>query len=126
MALIRTAVLAGLIYAGFVVAYPDGNGTLYHEFVPFLILGGVVGLAFLKKILDLGEGALKFALELAFLAAVAVFVGYTMPQKSGKAPLTQWAEGALPKRAEVRRGLKRLNLDPDGFVGKAVQRPFAW
>ncbi|NNN06991.1 MAG: hypothetical protein HKL90_13930 [Elusimicrobia bacterium] len=124
MALIRTAVLAGLIYAGFVVAYPDGHGALYHEFVPFLIAGGVVGLAFFKKILDLGEGALKFGLELAFLAAVAVLVGYTMPQKSGKAPLTQWAEGARPTRADARRGLKRLSVDPDGSTGKFVLKLF--
>lgn len=124
MALIRTAVLAGLIYAGFVVAYPDGRGTLYHELVPFLIAGGVVGLAFFKKILDLGEGALKLSLEVAFLAAVAVLVGYTMPQKSGKAPLTQWAEGARPTRTDASRGLKRLGVDPNGAGGKIVLKLF--
>ncbi len=126
MGLIRTGVLAAAVYAFFVVAYPDGQGRLYHEVVPFLIAGGVVGLGFLKKILDLGEGMLKFGLELAFLAAIALTVGYTMPQKSGKPPLQQWAEGARPRRSEVRRGLKRLSVDPDGVVGKAVQWPFAW
>jgi hypothetical protein len=120
LALIRTGALAALIYAAYLVAYPDGGGKLYHESVPFVIAGGVVGLAFLNKILDIGEGALKIAIEIAFLAAVAAFLGYTLPQKSGKAPLTQWAEGQRPRRDAARRGLERLSVDPDGAVGSRV------
>jgi hypothetical protein len=120
MALIRTALLAGLIYAAYLVAFPEWGGTLYHESVPFVIAGGVVGLAFLQKMLDLGEGALKIALEVAFLAVVAIFLGYTMPQKSGKPPLAQWADGERPNRDAARRGLERLHADPDGFVGSKV------
>ncbi len=121
MALIRTAVLAALIYLAFLVAFPDwGGGKLYHASVPFFLAGGVVGLSFLKKLLDVGEGAMKLALEAVFLVGVALFLGYTLPQKSGKAPLTQWAEGERPSRASARRGLLRLNGDPDGKFGSLL------
>jgi hypothetical protein len=121
VALIRTAVLCALIYLAYLVAFPDwGGGRLYHSFVPFALAGGVVGLAFLQKILDVGEGAMKLGLEAAFLAVVAVFLGYTMPQSSGKAPLTQWAEGARPNRDAARRGLERLHADPNGAVGSHI------
>ena len=114
MALIRPALLAALIYLGYAVAFPDYTGTTYHVIVLSVIAGGAVGLWLLKKVLDLGEGAAKIVLELAFLGAVAAFVGYTMPQKSGKAPLTQWAEGARPTRDAARRGIERLGADPNG------------
>ena len=120
MALIRPALLAALIYLGYAIAYPDYTGSAYHVVVLSVIAGGAVGLWFLKKILDLGEGAAKLVLELAFLGAVAAFVGCTMPQKSGKPPLTQWAEGARPDRDSARRGLKRLGADPRGALASWV------
>ena len=121
MALIRPAVLAALIYLGYAVAFPDYTGAAYHAVVLAVIAGGAVGLWFLKKILDLGEGAAKIFLEIAFLGGVVVFVGYTMPQKSGKPPLTQWAEGAHPNQDSARRGLERLGADPNrGLASKVV------
>lgn len=116
MALIRPAVLAALVYLAYAVAFPDYTGTVYHVIVLAGIAGGVIGLWLLRKILDLGEGALKIALEAVFLAGVAVFVGYTMPQKSGKPPLSQWSEGARPTQDSARRGFERLGLDPKGPV----------
>jgi hypothetical protein len=120
VALIRPALLAALIYLGYAVAFPDYTGSAYHVVVLSIIAGGAVGLWLLKKVLDLGEGAAKFALEIAFLGAVAGFVGYTMPQKSGKPPLTQWAEGARPTRDSARRGLERLGADPNGAVASKL------
>lgn len=120
MALIRPALLAFLIYAGYAVAYPDYVGTTYHVMVLSTIMGGAVGLFLLKELLDLGEGAAKLALELIFLAAIAAFVGYTMPQKSGKAPLTQWAAGARPTQDGARKGLRRLGVNPDGYFAAKV------
>jgi hypothetical protein len=120
VALIRPALLAALIYLGYAVAFPDYTASAYHVVVLSVIAGGVVGLWLLKKLLDLGEGAAKFALEIAFLAAVAGFVGYTMPQKSGKPPLAQWAEGARPTRDSARRGLERLGADPSGPVAAKI------
>jgi hypothetical protein len=120
VALIRPLLLAGLIYAAYAVAYPDYVGTVYPVATLAAIAGGAVGLWFLKKMLDLGEGAAKLGLEVLFLAAVALFVGWTMPQKSGKPPLTQWAEGARPTRPAARRGLERLGLDPNGALASRV------
>ncbi|HAZ09201.1 MAG TPA: hypothetical protein DCZ01_11940 [Elusimicrobia bacterium] len=120
MALIRPALLAALVYLGYVVAFPDYTGALYHVMVPACIAGGVTGLWLLRKLLDLSNGALKLGIEAAFLAAVAVFIGYTMPQKSGKPPLTQWAEGARPTQSAARRGLERLRVDPDGAAASKL------
>jgi hypothetical protein len=120
VALIRPALLAALIYLGYAVAFPDYVGTSYHVMAFSLIAGGAVALWFLKKILDLGEGAAKLVLELVFLVGVAAFIGYTMPQKSGKAPLQQWAEGARPTRDAARRGFDRLGVDPSGAVASRV------
>ena len=125
MALIRPAVLAALVYLGYTVAFPDYTGTVYHVIMSALRRGVEplavsratgVDLWFLHKLLDLSKGAFKIALEVAFLASVALFVGCTMPQKSGKSPLTQWSEGARPTQSSARRGLERLGLDPNGSV----------
>lgn len=119
MALIRPALLGGLIYLGFVIAYPD-YGPRSHQVAAAAILGGAFGLWVLKKLLDLGEDGAKVLLELLFLAGVAGFLANSMPQKSGKAPLKQWAEGARPNRETARRGFLRLGADPDGAVASKI------
>ena len=120
-ALLRMLAAGGLVYAGFAVAYPDWEGSVYPAMTLSLIAGGAVGVWFLHKILDLGEGTAKLILELGFVVCIVLWVGYTMPQKSGKAPLTQWAEGVRPKQADARRGFERLGVDPGGVIaGKIV------
>lgn len=118
MALIRTALPAALIYLAFLVAYPEWGGRLYTVLVPLLLAGGVVGLWFLLKILDLG--AKRLAVELGFLVLVFLLVGYTLPQKSGRAPLEQWSEGARPNQPAARRGVARLGLSPDEGYGARI------
>jgi hypothetical protein len=120
MALIRPAALAALIYLAYVIAFPDYTNASYHALTLSLIAGGAVGLWLLKKVLDLGEGAAKLLLELVFLAGVAGFVGYTMPQKSGKTPFEQWSAGARPNRDAARRGIERLGVDPNGAAASRV------
>lgn len=119
MALIRPALLAALIYLAYAVAYPDYTGAAYHVVTLSVIAGGAVGLWFVKKAAGLVEGTAMLVLELAFLAGVALFVGFTMPQRTGKAPLEQWAAGARPTRDSVRRGLGRLGANPDGPAAAA-------
>ena len=119
MALIRPALLAGLVYLAYAVLFPDYTGTAYHVVVLSVIAGGAVGLWILKKVLGLVEGTALIALEAVFVLAAALFVGYTMPQKSGKAPLEQWAEGARPNRDSARRGLERLGVNPNGPAAAA-------
>lgn len=120
MALIRPAALAGLVYLGYAIAFPDYTGKAYHVIVPAAIAAGAVGLWSLHKILDLGEGTLKLVLEAGFVVGVAVFLGYTMPQKSGKPPLAQWAEGGRPTQSSTRRGLERLGIDPNGAAAAKI------
>lgn len=124
MALIRTALLGGLVYLAIVLSYPDWTGQTYHIMTLSLIAGGAVGVWSLHKILDLGTGAAKIGVELAFLAAVALFVGYTMPQQSGKPPFQQWAQGVKPTRAAARRGFDRLGVNPNGAVADKIVNLF--
>ena len=120
MALIRTFSLGLLVYVAIVVCYPDWTGQAYHAMALSMIAGGAVGVWALHKVLDLGSGAAKIAIEAAFLAAIALFLGYTMPQKSGKPPFQQWAEGARPTRGAARQGFDRLGINPNGAVASKI------
>jgi hypothetical protein len=124
MALIRSLILGMGVYALIAIGYPEWTGAAYHAMVLSLIAGGAVGIWAIDKVLDFGSGAAKIAIELAFLVAIALFVGYTMPQKSGKPPLQQFAEGARPTRDTARRGLERLGVSPNGAVASVVVRLF--
>lgn len=124
MALIRSLILGLLVYGVIAVSYPDWTGEVYHVLTLSAIAGGAVAVWFLQKVLDLGTGAGKIGIELAFLAAVGLFVGYTMPQKSGKAPLEQWAAGARPTQDRARQGFDRLGVSPNGPVASRVIKLF--
>lgn len=120
MALIRTMVLGLLVYGAIVLCYPDWTGQAYHAMALSLIAGGSVGVWMLDKVLDLGSGAAKIGVEIGFLVAVALFLGYTMPQKSGKPPFEQWAAGARPTRDTARQGFDRLGVNPNGAVASKI------
>lgn len=120
MALIRSLLLGLLVYGTIAVCYPDWTGQAYHVMALSVIAGGAVGVWALDLILDLGTGAAKIAVELAFLSAIALFLGYTMPQKSGKPPFQLLAEGIRPTRATARKGFDRLGVNPNGAVASKV------
>ena len=124
MALIRSMILGLGVYALIAVGYPEWTGAAYHAMVLSAIAGGSVGIWALDKVLDFGSGAAKIGIEVAFLIAIALFVGYTMPQKSGKPPLQQFAEGVRPTRDAARRGLDRLGVDPNGKAADLIIRLF--
>jgi len=124
VALIRSLVLGLGVYALIVLGYPEWTGAAYHAMALSLVAGGAVGIWAMDKVLDFGSGAAKIGLELAFLVAIALFLGYTMPQKSGKPPFQQFAEGVRPTRDTARRGLERLGVDPDGTAAGLVVRLF--
>lgn len=120
MALIRSLVLGLLVYGAMVVCFPNWTGQAYHAMVLSVIAAGAVAMWFLHKILDLGSGAAKIGLEVCFLITIAMFLGYTMPQKSGKPPFQQWAEGVRPNQGAVRQGFDRLGVNPNGPVASKV------
>lgn len=120
MALIRSLLLGLGVYGLVAVCFPDWTGQAYHVMVLSVIAGGSVAIWALDKVLDLGTGAAKVGIELAFLVAIALFLGYTMPQKSGKPPFQQWAEGARPNQLSARRGLERLGVNPNGPIASRL------
>jgi len=120
VALIRSLILGLLVYGLIALSYPEWTGEIYHVMTLSMIAGGAVAVWFLQKVLDMGSGAAKIGVELAFLGIVGLFVGYTMPQKSGKPPIQQWAEGARPTRDRARQGFDRLGVNPNGPVASRV------
>lgn len=120
MALIRSLVLGLLIYGGIAVSFPDWSGQIYHVLALSMLAGGAVAVWFLGKILDLGSGFGKIALEGAFLLAVALGLGYTMPTKSRKPPIQQWLEGSRPTRDTARQGFDRLGVNPNGKAASRI------
>jgi hypothetical protein len=124
VALIRPFLLGLLVYIAIVLCYPEWTGKAYHVIVLAAIGGGAAGVWALTAILDLGSGAAKIGLEAAFLVTIALFLGYTMPQRSGKPPFQQWAEGVRPTRDTAQRGFNRLRIDPNGPVASVVVKLF--
>jgi len=120
MALIRSLLLGLLVYASIAVCFPDWTGEAYHAMVLSVVAGGSVAVWFLNKALDLSSGAARIGIEVVFYTAIALFLGYTMPQKSGKPPFQQWAEGARPNRGTARQGFERLRVDPNGKIASKV------
>lgn len=124
MALIRSLILGLLVYGAIVVGFPDWKGQIYHVVTISAIAGGAVAVWFLQQVLDIGSGAGKIGIELAFLMGIGLFAGYTMPQKSGKPPIQQWAEGARPTQDRARQGFDRLGVNPNGPVASRVVKLF--
>jgi len=124
VALIRTLILGLIVYGGFAVCFPDWTGAAYHAMLLSMIAGGAVGIWLFGKVIDIGSGTAKIALELAFAGVIALFLGYTMPQKSGKPPLQQWAEGARPNQAAARKGFDRLGVNPNGALASRLVKLF--
>lgn len=120
MALIRSLFFGLLVYGLIALCYPDWSGQIYHVVVLSMIAGGSVVVWFLSRVLDFSSGAGKVGLELAFAAAIALFVGYTMPQKSRKPPIQQWMEGVRPTRDTARHGFDRMGVNPNGAVASKV------
>lgn len=120
MALIRSLLLGLLVYGAIAVSFPDWTGQAYHVMLLSAIAAGAVGVWFFEKILDLGSGAGKIGIEAAFLVAIALVLGYTMPQKSGKPPFQQFAEGTRPNQGTARQGFDRLGVNPNGPVASKI------
>lgn len=116
--LIRLLIYCGGSYLFFRVGFPDeGSSGIYHAITIPVLLGGAAGVFVLLKAIDLGSKGIALAIELGFAAAVVLYLGFTLPQAKGRAPLSQLLDGEIPSRAVARDGLKRLGLDPDGPAG---------
>lgn len=121
MGLIRTLLLAAGVYLYFVMAFPDFTGQAYHVASLSIIAGGAVALFFFLKMVEISSFMVKLAAEIAFVAAVALYLGYTMPQASGQAPISLWLQGQHhPTQSGARQGLTRIGVDSHGAVGEKL------
>ncbi len=121
MGLIRLLLLSTAAYCFFLLAFPQwGGGQAYHVASLSIVAGAAVGTWLCLKALDLGSSLFKFGLELAFAAGVFLYFGYTMPQKTGLAPLEQWSQGHHPTQTDARDGLMRLGLNANAGAGRLI------
>ncbi|MBI3553259.1 MAG: hypothetical protein HY077_12260 [Elusimicrobia bacterium] len=112
LTLFRLLFYAAAVYGAFLVAFPQWDGMVYHVASLAIIAGAAVGMFIFLKVFDLSSRLAKIALELGFAAVVALWFAWTMPQKSGKTPWEQWAEGHRPNQLEARDGFARIGVNP--------------
>jgi hypothetical protein len=125
MRLIRLLFYAAAGYLVFRIGFPDeAPHTTYHAITVPLLLGGAVGVFLLLKAIDIGSKTAALAIELAFAGGVALYLGFTMPQTKGKAPLMQLLSGEVPRRATARDGLRKLGVDPESAPAKLLTKLF--
>ena len=117
--LLRLGLYAATIYFFFRVAFPEGDGRVYHWISPPLLFGGAMGMFMFIKFIDINSRAALWGLEALFAAGVFLYVGLTMPQTKGKAPLEQLMAGERPTRSTVRTGVSKLGLDANGKAAGA-------
>lgn len=102
-----------MVYALFLIAYPDWNGMVYHV-VSLSVIGAIaVGFFILLKAIDITSMVAKIALELAFAVVVALYLAYSLPLNSGKTPWELWAHGHRPTQSAARDGFSRLGVNPN-------------
>ncbi len=110
--LFRLLFFTALVYGGFLVAFPQWDGVVYHVASLAVLGGAAVGVCIIVKVIDFTSTAAKLAFEAAFVLAAAGWFAYTMPTKSGATPWQQWAAGHRPNQTEARDGFTRLGVDP--------------
>lgn len=104
----------------FRIGYPHGPAGLYPAVSFPLLLAGAAAVFFIIKMVDLSSLAAQWGIELGFALAVALFVGFTLPQKSGAPPLSQLLRGEHPTQAAVREGVSKLGLAPESAPARFV------
>ncbi|MBI5209060.1 MAG: hypothetical protein HY927_03710 [Elusimicrobia bacterium] len=110
MRLIRIMLCSGAVYLFIRVGYPEPGNNVYQVLVILGILGGAGVLTVALRLLEFASAKLPALLEAAFIVAVIVVLGFTMPAKGGPA-LPQVLEGDLPTQSSVREGLAQLGVD---------------
>jgi len=122
--LFRLLLVVAGVYGFFLTACPKWSGDAYHVVSLSFMIGGAVALTFFLTLVEIGSQALRVTLELAFVVAAFLYLGWTLPQASGRPPIKEWMEGQIPRRSDAREGLQRLGIDTGSAPAKAVIKFF--
>ena len=108
--LIRTALVL-FIHLAFFVSYPEtGAVGVYYIMFSALIWSGASLLLGAALFLRIFPGKLIGKLiTIVFLAALALFVSFTMPQSDGVSVSAKLKKGDYPTARSIRRGLANLS-----------------
>lgn len=114
MGVIRLCAYGSAIYVFYILAFPGWTNSGYHFVTLAIIFAAAFGVTALLQVVKISSliGTLMF--EFCFALAILLYVGWTMPQASGKPPIQQWVEGHHPNQAMARQGAEKLGLDPKG------------
>ncbi|MHB2025766.1 MAG: hypothetical protein ACYCPQ_03870 [Elusimicrobiota bacterium] len=120
MAILRFLFYGALVYLYYLIAYPGWYDGHYALTCLSVIFCGAAGLFILFKLIDWSSALAKLSLEAIFIAAVALYIGYTLPQKSGRPPIEQWMNGHHPTQTDASEGLQRLGISPKSKPGQLL------
>lgn len=124
MRLIRLFAYGCGIYLFYLLAFPGWKGSSYHLTTLALIFAAAFALHAALGLLRIGSLIGTFLFEFSFALGLLLYMGWTMPQNSGKPPLQQWIEGRTPTQAHARNGIARIGLDPDSKPARFLIRLF--
>ena len=120
MRFFRLALLGVAIYAFYILAFPGWKGSQYLMTTLGLILGAAFILHMALEMFKIGSLIGSIIFEFCFGLGLILYMGWTMPQKSGKTPIQLWAEGHRPTQAAASEGLERLHLNPQSRAGALI------
>ncbi len=120
MSLARTLALGGMIYAFFLLGFPDWKGPLHHVLHTAVVCGGALGTSYFLHALRVSSLVVTVIYELGFGLALFLYFFYGFPQRSGKTPVELLASGHRPDRAAARKGLERLKIDENSPAGRLM------
>lgn len=119
--LIRLVAYVAALSFFYRVAFPNTGTTGIYDMVSMIILlGGAVGIFIMMKVIDMSSQGVALAVEAAFAAAVFVYLGLTLPQAKGLAPLQQMLKGEHPTQSTARDGFAKLGLDSNSQTARLV------
>lgn len=120
MTLIRLLATSWAVYFFYLLAFPDWKGTSYHFTTAALIIAAAVALFTVLNAFRITSLIGTVIFEICFAVILILYIGWTMPQNSGRPPIQLWIEGHHPNRALAREGISRLRLNPDSKPAQLV------
>lgn len=113
LSLIRLLLYALTVELFYLVGFPDWEANSYHAVMVSVLAGGAAGLWAAHRALIRGTLIGVVLFEFSFFLGSVLYVGWSMPQSSGKPPILLVIEGRRLNRGDAGKGLDRLGINPD-------------
>lgn len=116
----RLLIYALTVQLFYMVSFPDWEATPYHWVMVSILTGSAVALWAGHRALIRGTLTGVVLFEFSFFLGSVLYVGWSMPQESGKPPIMLVIEGRRLSRGDAKKGLGRLGINPDSAPGRLM------